>query len=314
MPNWLLKSAVQRTISWLPYSHYWNGLLQKYVTKGYLPNQGLLEGKLKNCNQHLDYYRKFSANPRNDFTAFELGTGSRPIVPIGLYLCGAKSIWTYDLHPVLEENTTKHVVKLFRENIKNGSISKWLANLDPDRIEKFMEISKDLSWKVPNQFLFRLDIHAKQGDASKTDISSSSIDLVFSTVVLEHIAASTIHTLYKEFSRITSEDSIMSHHIGLADQYASFDKSISEFNFLQYSSKEWKWRNNPMIPLTRLRINEHRKITEESGFKILHEDSIKGKESDLKSIKLAREFIDLPLEDLLVLYAWIVSKPLHRDS
>jgi len=92
MPNWILKSTVQRVISWLPQSHRWNALFQKKISRGYFARQATFEGKLNLCRQHLDHYRRFSTRPVDDFSAMELGTGSWPIVPLGLYLCGAADI------------------------------------------------------------------------------------------------------------------------------------------------------------------------------------------------------------------------------
>ena len=76
MPSWKLKTAAQRVISWLPKSYYWNGLLQKHVTKGYFVSDRVFEGKLKLCAKHLEFYRKFSSNPKERLEAFELGTGT----------------------------------------------------------------------------------------------------------------------------------------------------------------------------------------------------------------------------------------------
>src|ERR1035437_1656932 len=33
MPHWLIKSVMQRALSWLPASHYWNTLCKQYVTR-----------------------------------------------------------------------------------------------------------------------------------------------------------------------------------------------------------------------------------------------------------------------------------------
>ena len=94
MPSWMLKDALQHVIGRLPRSHWWNGLFQKYVTKGYYPSRESFEAKLNCCRQHLDYYLRFSPAPKSEFAVLELGTGWWPIVPLGLYLCGASEIWT----------------------------------------------------------------------------------------------------------------------------------------------------------------------------------------------------------------------------
>ena len=136
-------------------------------------------------------------------------------------------------------------------------------------------------------------------------------------MVLEHIDREIISELYAELRRIAKPDAIMSHYIGLEDQYCGFDSSITPFNFLRYSDKEWARYNNPMIPLTRLRLTDHRDLVEESGFELLHEESILGDPEDLKSVPLADKFEGYPVEDLLARFSWLVSttdgmEPLKR--
>ena len=102
----------------------------------------------------------------------------------------------------------------------------------------------------------------------------------------------------------------MSHYIGLADQYASFDNSITPFNFLNYSEKKWKWYNNPIIPQSRLRISDYRGIFKECGWDIVEERNSLGSIDDLRSIQIAPEFRKYKEEDLLVIYSWIVTRPI----
>lgn len=309
MPSWKLKTAVQRLISCMPKSYYWNGLLQKYVTKGYFVSDRVFEGKLKLCGKHLEFYRKFSLNPKKHFEAFELGAGAWPIIPIGLYLCGAERIITYDLHPVLENDTLESVLKHFEKYIESKKIYEILPGAHKDRVKTLKEAISNKKWDTPKDFLNQLNIDARKGDARRTDVDNSSKDLIFSTVVLEHIDRDIILDLYKEFRRIAKPDAIMSHYIGLEDQYCGFDSSITPFNFLRYSDKQWSRYNNPMIPLTRLRLTDHRALVEESGFELLHEESILGDPEDLKSVPLADKFEGYPVEDLLARFSWLVSTP-----
>ena len=70
MPNWKLKTAVQRVISWLPKSYYWNGLLQNYVTKGYFVSDRVVEGKLKRAQSSYSFIESFRRTRKN---------GSKPL-------------------------------------------------------------------------------------------------------------------------------------------------------------------------------------------------------------------------------------------
>ena len=50
-------------------------------------------------------------------SVFELGTGHLPIVPIGFFLCGAKSVYTVDLHRRMDIRLLKKVLAWFATNL-----------------------------------------------------------------------------------------------------------------------------------------------------------------------------------------------------
>lgn len=309
MPNWILKSTVQRLISWLPRSHRWNALFQKKISRGYFARQATFEGKLILCRQHFEHYRKFSTQPAENFLAVELGTGAWPIVPIGLYLCGAAEIWTYDLVPLVESDLLQHTLTQFADAIRQGSLRKYLPEARADRMAKIQKMADLPAKENPVKSLERLHIHVRVGDARHTTLPSHSVHFVFSTVVFEHIPAAIISGLFNEFRRILLPTGVMSHYIGLADQYANVDRTITPFNFLRYTSRQWRWLNNPIIFQTRLRIEDHRHLVRQAGFVLVHEENVLGQPEELRAIPLAPEFSHHPFEDLLVLFSWLIARP-----
>jgi len=86
MPHWLIKSAIHRVISWLPNRQFWNGVLQSSFTKSTVLTPAKFEGKVAECARHFRAFTDFH-EAANEFSAFELGTGWHPIIPLGLYLC-----------------------------------------------------------------------------------------------------------------------------------------------------------------------------------------------------------------------------------
>lgn len=309
MPNWILKGALQHVIGRLPKSYILNGLFQKYITRGYYPKRETFEHKLLCCRQHLDNYLRFSQKPKASFTAIELGTGSWPIVPIGLYLCGASEIWTYDLVPVLREDTLKATIELFCEFACTGELERILKTVHTQRVEYLKELFKWVEKDSSFDLLERLNIHLRIGDARNSALPNESIDLFFSTVVLEHIQADVLTGLLTEFRRMASQNAVMSHYVGLADQYASFDKSLTPYNFMKYSNHWWRIINNPIIPQSRLRLPDYRELFEQNGWHITEEKNISGSIDDFVKIVLAKEFQKYSEEDLLILFSWLVAKP-----
>ena len=308
MATWIIKAALQHVIGRLPASYWVNGLFQKYVTNGYYPSQEIFEGKLKCCRQHLDHYLKFSETSRGGLTAFELGTGPWPIVPIGLYLCGASEIITYDLVPTLRRDTLRRTLELFSKSANGGLLDRILGAVQPVRLRGLGNVLRRVEEETPTQSLSQLNIQVRIGDARASALPDNSMDLIFSTVVLEHIDAKILRGLLAEFRRIAKPYAVMSHCVGLADQYASFDKSITPFNFLKYSDRQWRVFNNPVIPQSRLRLADYRDIFRFSGWKIVEEHNTFGLMDDLNKIRLAPEFAKYSTEDLLVLVSWLIAR------
>jgi hypothetical protein len=116
-------------------------------------------------------------------------------------------------------------------------------------------------------------------------------------------------SLYAEFGRLASPGAIMIAYISLRDEFSSFDKSLSPFNFLKYSSGAWKWFNSPMIPQTRLRISDYRAALVNSGWQILKELSNGTPPAELERVRLAPEFRKYSREDLLTVDTWLVARP-----
>ena len=310
MPSWMLKAGMQHVIGRLPNSYWWNGLFQKYVTRGYYPSRETFLGKLNCCRQHLEYYHKFSSTPKAEFTAIEFGTGAWPIVPLGLYLCGASKISTYDLVPFLRKDTLKRTIELFDEFFHTGELERILPSLQLKRFFRLKELLYKVENEMPAQIMKTLNIHAKIDDARTTTMPEQSVDLIFSTVVFEHIDKKILSGLLAEFKRIASPDSIMSHYIGLSDQHASFDKSITPLNFLKYNERWWRLFNNPITPQSRLRIADYRELFNASGWEIAEERNSVDSSDDLDKIRLAPEFTQYKKEDLLILFSWLVARPI----
>jgi hypothetical protein len=309
MASWMIKAAAQHMISWLPGSYWWNGLFQKYLTKGYYPRRETFAAKLSYCRQHLDHYLKYSPAPQAGVKALEVGTGAWPIVPLGLYLCGASEIWTYDLVPFLRRDTLRRTLELFDEFKREGALERVLVTAQPERVLRLEELLGQVEVETPVDLLRRLNIHVHIGDARTTELPEKSVDLAVSTVAFEMIGTEILSGVLAEFKRVASADAVISHYVGLSDQYADFDKSITPYNFMKYSDRRWRLLNNPIIPQSRLRIADYRELFKQTGWDIVEERSIFGSLDDLKKIQLAAKFQKYSIKDLLVRFSWLVARP-----
>jgi len=189
MSSWLLKTAVQHVFKELPRTEWWNGLMQRYVTKGsQLRPYGEFHAKLKACHRHFQYYQSCSRKPRDNFSVVEIGTGWFPIIPIGLYLCGAGEILTCDIVRLVQPDTFAKVVEYFCLFDQTGELDKILPEARRDRISELTRLARSPVNASPIEFLKRLNIQALLGNVCHLPLDRESVDLVFSHGVLEHFA------------------------------------------------------------------------------------------------------------------------------
>jgi hypothetical protein len=189
-------------------------------------------------------------------------------------------------------------------------------NPEPERLSLLQELMKrcELPSSNPAELLDPLGIHYRIGNAGQSGLPEQSVNLIVSNVVFEYLSPAPLSEIMQEFRRIAAPDAVMSHSIDLRDQYASFDSRITFFNFLRFSDRQWRWLNNPIIPLNRLRISDYRRAFSESGFQIVDEINQQGDPSELARIPLAQRFRGYPVEDLLVLYTDLVAVPARIHS
>jgi hypothetical protein len=312
MASWLVKALVQRGIGALPNPHYWNELFQDRVTHSLDLTMERFEVSLRNCQNHLEQLRRFGSTAKSGrFSAFELGTGWFPTVPIGLFLCGAREVWTWDIAPFLTRDRLKLTIRRFLELEQRDELK---AHLDvlPERLNRLLEIlalCESSAGLGPAELLEQMGIHYRIGNAPQSGLPPQSVDLIVSDVVFEYLAPQELFEILREFRRVAAQNAVMSHTIGLDDQYAAYDREITPFNFLRFPDWVWRCLNNPIIPLNRLRITDYRRAFGESGFRIVHEASQRGDPADLARTPLAARFRDYPIEDLLVIYTWLVAIP-----
>ena len=151
--------------------------------------------------------------------------------------------------------------------------------------------------------------YAPNSGLSSILLPSESIDFIFSTGALEIIPRRALINMMLEFRRLSSKAGIASYWVTLGDAYATFDRTITPFNFLKYPANRWRYLVSPMNPTNRLRISDYRDLFEKAGYEIVKERNSSGSAETLGQIRLAPEFQEYKTEDLLVLTSWIVARP-----
>jgi hypothetical protein len=314
MGCWLVKALVQRGAGALPNPHYWNELFQDRVTHSLDLTKERFETSLGNCQNHLEQLKRFGSTVTSgSFSAFELGTGWYPTVSIGFVLCGARDVWTWDIAPLLRRDRLKHTIRRFLE-LEQGQALGGHFSVLPERLTRLREVMalcESPEGLEPAELLEQLGIYYRIGNASRSGLPSQAVELIVSDVVFEYLPPKELFEILKEFRRIAAPDAVMSHTISLDDQYAAYDSGITQFNFLRFSDRAWRWLSNPIIPLNRLRVSDYRRAFSECGFQVVQETHQRGDPAELARTPLAARFRGYSIEDLLVIYTWLVAIPRH---
>jgi len=308
MPHWLIKAAIHRGISWLPGSQRLNAFFQKYVTRSIRLNEDRFHYRLDLCGKYLAAFDQYYFQTPNEFTAFELGTGWYPIVPIGLYLRGAKTIWCYDIAQHVNEERLASTLAFYKRYADDGRLANVLPGYRSERLDQLLDLSQHHSKQNPADWLPGIGIELRAADASDSGRPDQSVDLVVSTGVLEYIPRDVLFSIFMEFNRIGKPGYIGAHYLSLVDEYAFFDRRLSPLNFLRYTEQQWRWFNSAMAPLNRMRISDYRALCREAGVAIVSEDNMCGQPNDLKRIPLAPKFQSYSEEDLLVYLSVLITR------
>ncbi len=309
MKKWILKAIIQKSISFLPYKNKINYLFQKYITKGVVLTDDLFEDRLIHASNHIRYFSKFSSDLLG-FTSLELGTGWYPIVPISMYLCGAKTIYSIDIENLTSVKKQKESILKFIEWTNTNKIQQYLPKIKTERLS---ELKKLMSIKDETEFTKKwnsIGFNFIVQDARHLSFEDASMDLIHSNNTFEHVYPETLDGILKEFKRLLKKDGIMSHFIDMSDHFAHLDKSITIYNYLRYSESKWKLIDNSIQPQNRWRINDYRKLYAANNFTILEELNRPGNEDEVKSINIKPPFNQYSVKDIAISHTHIIAKSL----
>jgi hypothetical protein len=198
MPSWILKSATHRVLSWLPRAQAWNSLFQTFVTRSMRLDSNGFEFKLARCRKMLEEIPRTEAA---GFRVLELGTGWYPIIPIGLYLCGASEVWTVDVYPLANAKRVREVLHMFRSYAERDMLRSVLPSVRPDRIAELRDVLNESDGISAVDLLRRLRINPLVGATPPYPLPDGSIDFIFSESVLVHIPTRALDPIFVEFRR-----------------------------------------------------------------------------------------------------------------
>ena len=138
-------------------------------------------------------------------------------------------------------------------------------------------------------------------DARKTHFASDSFDFITSSNTFEHIPKDDIYSILLESYRILKKGGVFSMRIDYQDHWSYFDKSISAYNYLQFTTKDWAKYNPSLHYQNRLRHSDYKELIARTGFTIVKDQPRNPDAVDLellKKMKIDKDFLHYDLNDL----------------
>lgn len=309
MKKWVLKACFQKTISFIPFKHRINFFFQKYITKGVNLSDEYFEDRLIHAANHLKGYQKFAKHPSPEKT-LELGTGWYPVVPIMLFLTGSKEIHSIDIAKLTTKERLITTINKLSKNLNDQNKKHLFSSFEilPERINIFEELVKNAGKYSEEEILQKMNLHFSITDARQTKFESSFFDLVHSNNTFEHVYPEILKDILREFARVTKAGKgVMSHFIDMSDHFAHFDKSITIYNFLQFSEKAWKWIDNSIQPMNRLRLPDYLKMYEELAIPVSSTESRPGNLEEFDSIIPDKKFQIYTREENAISHSYVFT-------
>lgn len=191
---------------------------------------------------------KFNINIEGE-RILEIGSGWLPILPYILKTEeNIEKIFTYDINRHYNQKNISKVNRFFK--FKNISVLKNASQ--KNNLPNFINY-------IPNCDIINADL-------------PTNIKLYYSRFVLEHVTPDDIEKMHLKLFNEMEDESYILHLISPSDHRAYSDSSISYYDFLKYSEKEWNKIQTKFDYHNRLRFPDYINIIKKTGFQIIHSE------------------------------------------
>lgn len=242
-------------------------------------------------------------------TVLEIGTGWFPFAAALSSLYGAKEVLTFDIHPWL---TLKNAVLTFEHAARLGE--KTLEKVGGERGEferrRREALRLGASARRLEDFLLPLGIrYMPKTDLLETGLPEGSVDVVFSSNVLEHIPPDVLERMHAKTAKLAREGAYAVHRFNPDDHYKTL--SGSTVSFLEYDEARWRRLGGYGLAYhNRMRTVEHSEAVARSPWTLAFwAEALDGKaERAIESGRIvpAGRFANMSPEALSAWYAWFV--------
>ena len=298
MHLWMVKAGVQFVLAHVPYGERVNHLLQRWKGRHSPSAVAMTVMNYAARVRALDHHKSLE-----DAVVLEIGTGWTPHSALLFYLSGARSIHTYDHVRHLRPSLVKLVVDSMTAQASeiadiigrpHGVVQGRLRALSAyDEMDALLAAA-GISYHAP-------------ADAGASGLADSSVDLIYSYNVLEHVSQDVLDRITQESKRVLKSDGIAYHGIGIHDHYAG--RHVSKVNFLRYPERVWRLViQNKISYHNRMRECQFLDTFRSHGarFERVWSETDPADLAEVRSMKVDRQFASFTPEQLAVTHTEVI--------
>jgi SAM-dependent methyltransferase len=263
--QWRLKGGIQKALGYVPFGARLHYELQKRA--------GGLRMFDDELTRKIDDWRIMAGHlgaagvPVAGTRFLEMGTGWYPTFPFCLFLGGAASVITVDLNRYFRRELTVRMTEALARFVPV------IAEVSGRSESELRDAQRALAAAVRRGASIEeatggVVVYRAPCDAAATGLPSTSLDVVFSNSVLEHVPGPVIERCLAEARRILRAGGVVFHSVNCGDHYAYVDRKVHQLNYLQFSDAEWRKWNNTFLYQNRLRAIDFVEMARAAGFTI----------------------------------------------
>ncbi|MDA3843063.1 MAG: class I SAM-dependent methyltransferase [Candidatus Kapabacteria bacterium] len=298
--NWKYKAFLQKSFDMIPFGRNLNYFMQRNITKNLPVDDNTFFQKFKfSFAQHKKIGQISSLDMKN-IKSLEFGAGWDLLTPLSYYMLAVKEQIVIDLFHNMKTDLINNSIQRFVEN--KSELEKKHSLLLRDIPDKTISGYEDLNDNFGIKYMAPVN-------AAKTGFEDNSFDYITSLSTLEHVPESEINGILNECYRILKPGGVLSCIVDLRDHYSYFDQSISIYNFLKYSDKQWKLYNHDLQYQNRLRNSDYKDIVNSTKFRIAEYnisecDSVE--KEQLENLALNDKYINNSIDDMGIKEIWML--------
>ena len=255
--DWRLKGAIQKALGYVPGGQRIHEQLQRRAT----PDFG------QECDLVVDDWLRMVGELRSRGVTLdgarivELGAGRMPTWSLCGYLAGASHVYALDRDRRIEDDLVCDLANRVMVHVPAIARAIGRPELEVASAQRALATSLERGATLAVATGSVVDYRAP-ADPAATALPAASIDLVFSTSVLEH--EPDVDAVFAEAMRILTPGGVMFHAIECGDHNAR----SNPLHYLKFSDEQWARWNNRFLYQNRLRAKDFVDRARAAGFAI----------------------------------------------